>query len=188
MDEVKLVHILGIPGSLRQGSYNRAALRAARDLCPREAKIEIFELHDIPPFNQDHELDPPARVAELKAKVRESDAVLFVTPEYNYSFSGVIKNAIDWGTRPYGDNSWVGTPAAIMGASPGPLGTARAQYQLRQALLGANMPVLTRPEVMISLAPSKFDGEGTLVDEKTLALITKLLKGLVQWTRQLKGR
>lgn len=186
MDEMKPVNILGIPGSLRQGSYNRAALRAAQAFCPREATVEIFELHDIPPFNQDHEHDPPARVAELKSKVRAADAVLFVTPEYNYSFSGVIKNTIDWGSRPYGDNSWAGKPVAVMGASTGVLGTARAQYQLRQALLGAGMITLARPEVMISEAATKFDAQGALVDEKTMALITKLLQGLIQWARRME--
>jgi chromate reductase, NAD(P)H dehydrogenase (quinone) len=186
MDQPKPMNILGIPGSLRRGSYNKAALRAARTFCPREASIDIFDLDDIPPFNQDQEHDPPARAAELKNRVRSADAVLFVTPEYNYSFSGVLKNAIDWGSRPYGDNSWTGKPAAIMGASTGLLGTARAQYGLRQVLLGAGMLALTRPEVMISQAATKFDAQGTLVDEKTMALITKLLQGLIQWSRQLR--
>jgi chromate reductase, NAD(P)H dehydrogenase (quinone) len=186
MDQAQPLNILGIPGSLRKDSYNKAALKAALTFCPREATIEIFELDDIPPFNGDHEHDPPARVVELKSKVRSAGAILFATPEYNYSFSGVLKNAIDWGSRPYGDNSWAGKPAAIMGASTGLFGTARAQYHLRQVLQGVNMLALTRPEVMITQAPSKFDAQGNLVDEKTMALVTKLLQGLIEWTLKLK--
>lgn len=182
---IHTVNILGIAGSLRQGSYNKAALRAAKMLSPAGVEIDIFELDDIPPFNQDRELAPPARAAELKAKVKSADAVLFVTPEYNYSVPGVLKNAIDWGARPYGDNSWVRKPAAIMGASTGRLGTARAQYHLRQILQGVNMYVLSRPEVMIADAATKFDPEGNLKDNKTNELVAKLVGSLAQWARRL---
>jgi chromate reductase len=120
------IRILGIAGSLRRGSYNRAALRAATELVPEGAILETFELDGIPVFNQDEEQNPPAKVTELKRRIREADAILFVTPEYNYSVSGVLKNAIDWASRPYGDSAWNGKPAAIMGASPGAMGTARA--------------------------------------------------------------
>jgi chromate reductase len=143
------VRILGIAGSLREGSYNRAALKAAAGLVPDGAEIEIFELDGIPGFNQDEEQNPPARVAELKQKVRAADAVLFVTPEYNYSVPGVLKNAIDWASRPYGDSAWDGKPSAIMGASIGTVGTARAQYHLRQIMVFLNMFPINRPEVMI---------------------------------------
>src|SRR6185437_3001025 len=98
--------ILGIAGSLRRGSYNRAVLRAAQPLAPGGSQIDIFELDGIPPFNQDKEMHPPARVVQLKERVRAADAVLFVTPEYNYSVPGVLKNAIDWASRPYGDSAW----------------------------------------------------------------------------------
>lgn len=176
------MNILGIAGSLRQGSYNKAAMRAARGLAPEGIEIDIFDLEGIPPFNQDFEHNPSARAEELKAKVRAADAVLFATPEYNYSVPGVLKNAIDWGSRPYGDNSWVRKPAAIMGASPGRLGTARAQYHLRQILHGVNMFVMSRPEVMISDASAKFDSEGDLIDAKTKALVEKLINSLIEWT------
>jgi chromate reductase len=109
------VKILGIAGSLRQASFNRFALRAAQSLLPPGASLDIFELEGIPPYNQDHETQPPARVVELKAKVRAADAVLFSTPEYNYSMPGVLKNAIDWASRPYGDSAWQGKPVAVMG-------------------------------------------------------------------------
>jgi hypothetical protein len=107
--------ILGIAGSLRRASYNRAALRAAQQLVSEDATLEIFELDGIPGFNQDDEAHPPAKVVELKARVRAADAILFVTPEYNYSVPGVLKNVIDWASRPYGENAWNGKPVAVMG-------------------------------------------------------------------------
>src|SRR6058998_1530467 len=163
----KQIRILGIAGSLRRGSYNRAALRAATELVPEGAILETFELDGIPVFNQDEEQNPPAKVAEFKRRIREADAILFVTPEYNYSVSGVLKNAIDWASRPYGDSAWNGKPAAIMGASPGAMGTARAQYHLRQMLVFLNMHALNGPEVMVSNASQKFDKQGNLTDEQT---------------------
>jgi chromate reductase len=185
MDPVK---ILGIAGSLRQASYNRAALRAAKSLSPSDARLEIFELSDIPGFNQDEERNPPEKVVELKTRVRNADAILFVTPEYNYSIPGVLKNAIDWASRPYGESVWDGKPAAIMGASIGMLGTARAQYHLRQCCVFLNMYLLNRPEVMIPYAAERFDAEGNLVDDQSRKLIAQLLQSLVLWTRQLKGQ
>jgi len=184
---LKPVHILGIAGSLRRASYNRAALRAARDLVPDNAKLDIFELDGIPCFNQDDELQPPARVIELKTRVRAADAILFVTPEYNYSIPGVLKNAIDWASRPYGDSAWTGKPVAVMGASIGMFGTARAQYHLRQVFVFLNMHPLNQPEVMIAKAAERFDANGNLTDEKTRDLIRQLLQDLLAWTRQLSG-
>jgi chromate reductase, NAD(P)H dehydrogenase (quinone) len=178
--------ILGIPGSLRKGSYNRGALRAAQQLAPEGVTIEVFDLDGIPIFNQDDEAQPPQRVSELKAKVRAADAILFVTPEYNYSMPGVLKNAIDWASRPYGDSAWEGKPCAVMGASGGTLGTARAQYHLRQCFIFLNMFPLNRPEVMIANAAQKFDAEGNLTDEKARALIVQLLQALANWTRRLQ--
>jgi len=184
---LKPVHILGIAGSLRRASYNRAALRAARELVPDNAKLDIFELDGIPCFNQDDELQPPARVIELKTRVRAADAILFVTPEYNYSIPGVLKNAIDWASRPYGDSAWTGKPVAVMGASIGMFGTARAQYHLRQVFVFLNMHPLNQPEVMIAKAAERFDANGNLTDEKTKDLIRQLLQDLFAWTRQLSG-
>ena len=131
--------ILGISGSLRRDSFNRATLRAAQELAPEGSKIETFELDGLPGFNQDDEGQPPAKVVELKQRIRSADAILFVTPEYNYSVPGVLKNAIDWASRPYGDSAWNGKPVAIMGASVGVSGTARAQYHLRQMFVFLNM-------------------------------------------------
>jgi chromate reductase len=180
------VKILGIAGSLRKGSYNRAALRAAQKLVPGNARLEIFELDGIPPFNQDIEMQPPQAVLELKSKVRSADAILFVTPEYNYSVPGVLKNAIDWGSRPYGDSAWEGKPAAVMGASVGMIGTARAQYHLRQMFVFLNMYALNRPEVMIANAADKFDAQGNLVDDDTRKWIRELLSALATWAMRLK--
>jgi chromate reductase len=181
--------ILGIAGSLRQGSLNRAALRAAQALAPPDARVDVFELDGIPLFNQDAEEPAPPRVAELKQKIRAADAILIVTPEYNYSIPGVLKNAIDWASRPYGDSAWEGKPAGIMGASVGTLGTARAQYHLRQVFVFLNMHPLNRPEVMIAQADKRFDTQGNLTDPSTRDHIRKLLEALVAWTRQLqKGR
>jgi chromate reductase len=182
----KQMTILRIAGSLRRDSYNRAALREAQKLVPDDARLEIFELDGIPGFNQDEEKNPPAKVVELKSGVRGADAILFVTPEYNYSIPGVLKNAIDWASRPYGDSAWNGKPVAVMGASIGTLGTARAQYHLRQAFIFLNMHPINQPEVMIGNAGERFDKEGNLTDEKTKDLIRQLLQNLADWTRKLQ--
>ena len=181
----KTIRILGIAGSLRRHSYNRAVLRAAAELAPADATVEIFEIDGIPPFSEDDEQDPPAKVVELKSRIRESDAVLFVTPEYNYSIPGVLKNAIDWASRPYGDNAWWGKPAAVMGASISSLGTARAQYHLRQVMVYLNMFPLNQPEVMIGAANERFDTLGKLTDEETREYVGLLLQNLVDWTRRI---
>lgn len=181
----KPVRILGIAGSLRRDSYNRALLRAATELAPEGASIETFELDGIPGFNQDEEQTPPVRVVELKKLVREADAILFVTPEYNYSVPGVLKNAIDWASRPYGDSAWNGKPAAIMGASVGAIGTARAQYHLRQMMVFLNMFPVNQPEVMIGNASARFDAQGNLTDNASKEFIRQLLQNLVDWTRRI---
>ena len=181
------VRILGIAGSLRKASYNRAALRAAQRLVPDGATLDTFELDGIPGFNEDEERTPPAPVVALKARVRAADAILFVTPEYNYSVPGVLKNAIDWASRPYGDSAWKGKPVAVMGASIGRLGTARAQYHLRQSFVFLDMYPLNHPEVMIAGAAERFDASGELTDKETSAHIRRLLEALVAWTRRLRA-
>src|SRR5690242_21413149 len=178
------VRILGIAGSLRGASYNRGALRAATTLVPDGATLDVFELDGIPGFNQDDEQNPPAKVVELKRRIREADAILIVTPEYNYSVPGVLKNAIDWASRPYGDNAWNGKPAAIMGASIGTIATARAQYHLRQMFVFLNVYAVMQPEVMIGNAHEKFDAEGNLMDETAKGLIRQLLEKLVADVRR----
>lgn len=180
------IKILGLVGSLRRASYNKALMRAAVTLKPEDAVIEVFDLEGIPPFNQDIEANPPEIVKKLKAAIREADALLIATPEYNYSVSGILKNAIDWASRPYGDNAFTGKPVAIMSASVGSLGGARAQYHLRQILLALDMYPLNRPEVMVPFAEKSIDAEGNVTNEKTRRLIRGLLEELVRWTRKLK--
>ena len=149
MDDIK---ILGIVGSLRKDSYNRFALKAAQEMVPDGAVLDLVELQGVPVFNQDDEKAPPPSVLEFKRRILAADAILFATPEYNYSVPGALNNAIDWASRPYGESAWPGKPAAVMGASVGALGTARAQYHLRQILVTLNMPVVNQPEVMIGNA------------------------------------
>ena len=173
------IKILGIAGSLRKASFNKSALRAAQKLVPEGASIEIFDIDGLPGFNQDDEKNPPAKVTDMKAKIRAADAILFVTPEYNYSIPGVLKNAIDWASRPYGDSAWKGKPVAVMGASVGVIGTARAQYHLRQVFVFLDMEAVNQPEVMINASKS-FDEQGNLTDQQTTDLIGKLLAKLVQ--------
>jgi chromate reductase, NAD(P)H dehydrogenase (quinone) len=179
------VRILGIAGSLRRQSYNRALLRAATQIAPEGAAIDIFEIDGIPPFSEDDEQNPPEKVVELKRRIREADAVLFVTPEYNYSIPGVLKNAIDWASRPYGDSAWSGKPAAVMGASTGAIGTARAQYHLRQVMVFLNMFPLNQPEVMVGGADERFDTVGNLTDEETREYVRLLVQSLADWTRRI---
>jgi chromate reductase, NAD(P)H dehydrogenase (quinone) len=185
MDMSKPIRIFGVAGSLRRDSYNRAALRAAVGLAPDGVTVDVFELDGIPGFNQDHEQNPPAQVVDMKRRIREAEAVLIVTPEYNYSVPGVLKNAIDWASRPYGGSAWNGKPVAIMGASTGNIATARAQYHLRQMFVFLNMHAINQPEVMIGNAAERFDAEGNLTDDATKEYIRKLLQNLVDWTRQL---
>jgi chromate reductase len=181
----KAVNILGFAGSLRKGSYNKALLRAAAELVPEDATLEIFDLEGIPPFNQDLESAMPERVKEFKSKIKSADAILIVTPEHNYSIPGVLKNAIDWASRPYGDNSFEGKPVAVMSASTGMLGGARAQYHLRQVFVFLDMHPVNKPEVLVTFANQKFDPDGRLTDEKTKELTKNLLDTLVAWTRKL---
>jgi chromate reductase len=181
------IRILGIAGSLRRQSYNRAALRAAVDLVPQGATLEIADISGLPGFNQDDEQNPPAKVVELKKQIRAADAILMVTPEYNYSIPGVLKNAIDWASRPYGDSAWRGKPVAVMGASIGSIGTARAQYHLRQCFVFLDMHPLNQPEVMIAQAGERFDEHGNLTHEPTKQIIRQLLENLVAWTSRLRA-
>src|SRR5437870_372013 len=150
------VHVLGFAGSLRAHSLNRALLRAAIELTPEGLGIEAFDLGPLPLYDSDVEAAGlPEPVQTFRRRIAAADALLLVTPEYNYSVPGVLKNAIDWASRPYGDSAWSGKPAAIMGASVGTIGTARAQYHLRQIMVFLNMFPLNQPEVMIGHAATR---------------------------------
>ncbi|HEX7184692.1 MAG TPA: NAD(P)H-dependent oxidoreductase [Thermoanaerobaculia bacterium] len=179
--------ILGLVGSLRARSYNKGLMQAAQDLLPEGASLTVADIGNLPLFNEDLEKDMPVEARTLKQQVQDADAILIATPEYNYSVPGVLKNAIDWASRPYGQNSFNGKPVAIMGASVGMIGTARAQYHLRQMFVFLNMHPVNQPEVMVSFAGKNFDEEGRLTNETTKGLIRDLLKALVEWSRRIRG-
>jgi len=175
----KQFKILAFAGSLRKGSYNKALVRAAGEGAPENVAMEVFDLEGIPPFNQDLENNPQQRVKEFKEKIRNADALLIATPEYNYSVPGVLKNALDWASRPYTQNVLAGKPVAVMSASTGRFGGARAQYHLRQSFVRLNMHTVNQPEVMLSSAAENVDANGRLTNEDTRTLIKQLVEALV---------
>jgi chromate reductase len=182
------INVLAFAGSLRKGSFNKALIRAAVEVAPKSIAIEVFDLEGIPPFNQDFEANPPQIVKEFKEKIRNSDALLIATPEYNYSVPGVLKNAIDWASRPRADTPLEDKPVAIMSASIGRFGGARAQYHLRQSFIFLNMHPVNRPEVMLSDATHNVDANGTVTNEQTRQLIRQLLEALAAWTIRLREK
>ena len=186
-DERKTVKILGISGSSRKGSYNWGLLEAARELLPDNAKLEAFDVSQFPLFTQDNEQDPPQQVQLFKKKIREADAILFATPEHNYTITAVMKNAIEWGNRPGGDNSWDGKPAAIVGASSGPRGGVRAQLHLRQILVDLNVYAINQPQLLVARAQDAFDSEGKLKDPQVRETLRNLLLSLVSWSAKING-
>jgi chromate reductase len=178
--------VLGIAGSLRAGSFNRALLRAAQELAPAGMEITAFDLAPIPLYNGDVEAaGDPEPVAALKAAIRQADALLIVTPEYNFGVPGVLKNAIDWASRPPRGSALQGKPAAIMGATPGMGGTGRAQMQLRQTFVFTQTHAVLSPEVLVARAGEKFDASGRLTDEPTRKFVGQLLQALADWTLRL---
>ncbi|MGI9178918.1 MAG: NADPH-dependent FMN reductase [Longimicrobiaceae bacterium] len=187
-DRKEGIRVAGVAGSLRQGSYNRALLRAARELAPEGMEIRTFDrLGEIPLFNTDVEAEgDPEPVTALKEAIREADALLVVTPEYNYSVPGVLKNAIDWASRPPRDSVLIEKPAAIMGASAGAFGTARAQMHLRQSFVFTLTLVMPSPEVLIPRAGEKFDEEGRLTDEKTRGFVRQHLEAFSAWIERVR--
>ena len=181
--------VLGIAGSLRAGSFNRALLRAAQELAPAGMEITAFDLAPIPLYNGDVEAKgDPVPVAALKTAIREADALLFVTPEYNFGVPGVMKNAVDWASRPPRGSALQGKPAGIMGATPGMGGTARSQMQLRQAFVFTQTLAMLSPEVLVARAQEKFDASGRLTDEKTRQFVGQFLQALAEWTLRLTPR
>ncbi len=178
----RVLVIAGIAGSLRQGSLNRALLRAAAELAPPSLRITAHDLLPIPLYNGDVESrGVPEAVATLRDAVRAADGLLIATPEYNHGVPGVLKNTIDWLSRPPRASALSGKPAALMGASPGMTGTARAQSQLRQAFVFTNTFAMTQPEVLVARAHEKFDREGRLIDEATRGFLTTFLQGFSEW-------
>lgn len=177
------ITIAGISGSLRKGSFNTASLQAAAELAPDNVTLTTHTLHGVEPFNEDVEAEGwPDSVADLREKIAPADGVLFATPEYNYSIPGVLKNAVDWLSRPTGDGPITGKPAAIIGASPSPFGTARAQAHLRQVVFYNAMPLLPYDEVLVMKAGSKIE-DGRLVDEDSRDYIKALMADFADWVR-----
>jgi chromate reductase len=179
--------ILAIAGSLRRNSYNAAALRAADQIAPPAMQIAIFDIGSIPLYNEDiRTTHLPSSVADLREQVKQADGVLIATPEYNYSVPGVLKNALDWASRPP-DQPFDQKPVAIIGASPSPMGSSRAQYHLRQILGGLNAFVMPKPEVIIAHASQRFDIQGQLIDETTREALRKHLEAFANFIRRVRA-
>ncbi len=188
MDESEL-HIVGFAGSIRRASYNRGLLRAAAADLPQGVSLQIEELSDIPPFDMDLEASGGTPAIEaLKAAVRAADALLLAVPEHNYSFSGVMKNTIDWLSRPFDTSVLLGKPVAIMGASNGRMGTARAQHAIRPVLAATGCLVMIKPELFVSQAAKVCDENGDVVDEDTRKRVRAMVEALAAWTRVVGGR
>jgi len=182
MNATSFYRVAGIAGSLRHASFNRALLRTAAELAPERLRIDIHEIADIPLYNQDVEdQNAPAAVTTLREAVRSADALLIATPEYNHGVPGVLKNTIDWLSRPPRGSALNGKPVALMGASPGVTGTARSQSQLRQAFVFTNSYAMPQPEVLVGRAHEKFDAEGRLTDDATRKFIALFLDQFVVW-------
>jgi chromate reductase, NAD(P)H dehydrogenase (quinone) len=181
------VRVLGISGSLRKASFNTALLRAAIALAPAGVHIEVANIATIPLYDDDVRAQGfPESVAKLRDQIAASDALLVVTPEYNYSVPGVLKNAFDWASRPP-QPPFAGKALAIMGASTSLGGTMRAQYHLRQIAVFLDMHPLNKPEIFVRSAASAFDAEGRLTDETTRKLISQQLEALASWVHRLKA-
>jgi len=170
-----------IVGSLRKESFNRKMAKAMIAMAPPSLKLEIVEIGQLPHYNQDFDADPPQEVKDFKGRIQQSDAVLFLTPEYNRSVPGVLKNAIDVGSRPYGKSAWNGKPAAIMSLSPGVIGAFGANHHLRQSLVFLNVPALQQPEAYISNADKLFDDSGKLNNASTREFLVKYLDAFAAW-------
>jgi chromate reductase len=187
--DASTLRICGLAGSLRAGSYNRALLRAARDLAPAGLSLEIFDLAEVPLYNGDVEAQgDPEGVARLKAAIAGADGVLMATPEYNHGVPGVMKNAVDWASRPPRGAPLGGKPVGIIGASPGMTGSARGQSQLRQAFEFTNSYCMPQPEILVFKAHEKFDADGKLIDETTTRYLAAYLVAFAAWVRRFAER
>jgi len=181
------ISVLAVAGSLRQGSYNRALVRAAQQLAPPGMAITVHDLVDVPLYNGDVEAQgDPAGVAAFKQAIAAADGILFATPEYNHGVPGVMKNAVDWASRPARGAPLGGKPVGIIGASPGQTGTARGQSQLRQAFEFTNLYCMAQPEILVFRAHEKFDAAGDLTDAKTAEFLGKYLEAFKVWIERFK--
>jgi len=180
------LHILAFAGSLRRGSYNRGLLRAGAATLPPGVSMEIFDLSVVPPYNMDLEADNDTQgVRDFKEAIRRADALLLAVPEHNYSFSGVMKNAIDWASRPFATSVLLDKPVAIMGASNGRMGTARAQHAIRPVLAATGCFVMIKPELFVSQAAKVCDQDGNVTDDDTKKRVRTIVGALVEWAHRM---
>lgn len=175
----KYMNILAISGSLRKGSFNSGLLRELAKRAPQGTTVEIADIGVLPLYNQDREAEFPSEVAALKAKIKAADGIIIATPEYNRSVPGVLKNVIDWTSRPYGDSAWDGKPVYIVGATGGQIGTAVAQYALKTSMIYLNTRVLGQPEFYLGGAGDKFDADGNIIDASTIEHVEKALAAFI---------
>lgn len=168
-------------GSLRKDSFSLKLAKALAALAPPQLKLEIVEIRQLSLYNQDDDANPPAEWVAFRDRVRRADAVLFVTPEYNRSVPAALKNAIDVGSRPYGQSAWDGKPGGVISASPGNIGGFGANHHLRQSLVFLNVPVLQQPEAYISGVDKLFDDHGNIANESTRGFLNKYLTTFAAW-------
>lgn len=179
-------HIAVLVGSLRQDSFNRQLARAVTSLLPQDFTAEFVDIGTLPLYSQDYDADLPEPARQFKARIEAADALLFVTPEYNRSIPGVLKNALDWGSRPWGKNSWAGKPGAVLGTSLGATGTALAQQHLRNVLSYLDVALLGQPEMFIKHDASRIDANGNIVNEDTRKFLQGFVDRYVDWTTRLR--
>ena len=188
MTTVKTLNVLGICGSLRKGSLNRALLRAAQEEAPEGMSLSLCDLHDVPLYNDDlNQPTPPEGVQKFRAAIAAADALIISSPEYNFSISGVLKNAIDWASRPPSP-PLDGKPLALLGASPSLLGTVRGQLATRQVCIFTNMIPMNKPELFVAKAHEKFDSEGKLTDAETRQKLRAFLVAFAGWAARVGAR
>jgi chromate reductase len=178
---MKNYNVAVLVGSLRKGSFNRKVALALAELAPPELKLEIVEIGHLPLYNQDSDESPPPAFVEFRQRIKSADALLFATPEYNRSVPGVLKNAIDIASRPYGQSAWDGKPGAVISASIGAIGGFGANHHLRQSLVFLNVPTLQQPEAYIGNADKLFDADGKLTDERTRNSLQKFIQAFAAW-------
>ena len=176
--------IVVIVGSLRKESFNRKMANALSGLAPAALKLEIVEIGQLPLYNQDLDAEPPAAWKEFRARIKKADGVLFVTPEYNRSVPAPLKNAIDVGSRPYGQSAWDKKPAAVVSVSPGLIGAFGANHHLRQSLVFLNMPAMPQPEAYIGGADKLFDASGKITNDGTRGFLTKFMEAFAAWVEK----
>ena len=173
-----------IVGSLRKGSFNRKMAIALRELAPPALQLSIVEIGQLPLYNQDLDASPPAEWTAFRERIKKADGVLFVTPEYNRSVPAPLKNALDVGSRPYGQSAWDKKPAAVVSVSPGAVGGFGANHHLRQSLVFLNMPTMQQPEAYIGGAAQLFDASGKIANEGTRGFLIKVMEAFAAWVEK----